>query len=104
MFFNKIKNYFKNSWPVLTLEDIRKNYYYLNIYYSDLKYTNISEKPMSSIFDIVSNIGGILGLFIGISFLSFAELLELLMEILFILFKSPNKVISNTYFKKIIIK
>ena len=103
-FLNMIKNYFKNSWPVLTLEDIRKNYYYLNIYYSDLKYTNISEKPMSSIFDIVSNIGGILGLFIGISFLSFAEILELLVEILFILFKSPNKVISSTYLKKIIIK
>lgn len=95
-FLNSVKKKFSNSWPNLTLEDIRKNYYSISIYYSDLKYTNISQMAKSSFFDVVSNIGGILGLFIGISFLSFAEILELFLEILFILFKSPNKAISIT--------
>ena len=36
--------------------------------------------------DLISNIGGNLGLFIGISFLSFAELIELLVEIIYIIF------------------
>ena len=35
--------------------------------------------------DLISNIGGNLGLFIGVSFLSFAEIIELFIEILFIL-------------------
>jgi hypothetical protein len=38
-------------------------------------------------FDLISNIGGNLGLFIGISFLSFAELIELFIEIIYIIIK-----------------
>ena len=34
------------------------------------------------IFDLVSAIGGLLGLFLGISFLSFAELIEIILETL----------------------
>jgi len=36
-------------------------------------------------FDLVPNIGGNSGLFIGISFLSFAEIIELIVELLFII-------------------
>ena len=36
-------------------------------------------------FDLISNIGGNLGLFIGISFLSFAEIIELLIEAIYII-------------------
>jgi len=42
------------------------------------------------IFDLISNIGGNFGLFIGISFLSFAELIELFVEIIIILGKKGN--------------
>jgi len=35
--------------------------------------------------------GGILGLFIGVSFLSFIEPLEMIMEIIFILFEKEKK-------------
>jgi len=34
--------------------------------------------------DLISNIGGNMGLFIGVSFLSFAELIELFIEIVLI--------------------
>jgi len=34
--------------------------------------------------DLISNIGGSLGLFVGISFISFLELFEILVEIIFI--------------------
>ncbi len=36
-----------------------------NVYLNDLKYTQISEIPAVSIFEFVSNIGGILGVFLG---------------------------------------
>jgi hypothetical protein len=38
-------------------------------------------------FDFISNIGGIFGLFLGISFLSFIEIFEILIENLFIVYK-----------------
>ena len=37
------------------------------------------------IVDLISNFGGLLGLFVGISFLSFGELVQILIEIFFIL-------------------
>lgn len=89
----------------------------VNIYYSDLGYTLVTESPKTSIFDIVANVGGIyfiyinkyrlifiiillkqgtLGLFIGISLLSVVEVIEMLMECLIILmyYKPSNKVES----------
>lgn len=71
---------FKN----LTLNDL----VYFTVYFEDSAYTSISEIPKMSFLDLIANIGGLsefLGLFIGISFLSFAEFIELLIEIFIIL-------------------
>ena len=56
------------------------------IYYESLKYTLISQQPKTLLIDLIPNIGGILGLFIGISFLSFIEIIELFIEIILIFF------------------
>jgi hypothetical protein len=54
------------------------------VFYEDLKYTLISQQPKMQFIDLISNIGGSLGLFVGISFISFLELFEILVEIIFI--------------------
>ena len=59
----------------------------MRIYYNELKYTLISEEPKTEIFNFISNIGGILGLFLGVSFLSIIEIFEIIFEIIFIFFK-----------------
>jgi hypothetical protein len=51
------------------------------VYYEDLKYTLISQSPKTDTLSLISNIGGILGLLLGISFLSFIEILEIIIEI-----------------------
>jgi hypothetical protein len=43
------------------------------------------------LIDLISNIGGILGLFLGVSFLSIIELIELFLEILFLLYNHTYK-------------
>jgi hypothetical protein len=58
-----------------------------SIFYEDLKYTLISQQPKMQFIDLISNIGGSLGLFVGISFISFLELFEILIEIIFIHFE-----------------
>ncbi len=50
--------------------------------------------PKTKIFDFISNIGGILGLFIGSSFVTLFEIGELLIEISFILTKK-NEIIKR---------
>jgi acid-sensing ion channel 2 len=64
-----------------TYENVSKNYYLINVYYEDLKYTLITQ-----LFGLISNIGGTLGLFIGFSFISVLELFELLVKYILIIF------------------
>ena len=79
-----IKSKFDND--SLNYDMIKKSTLSLNIYYEQLSYTEISQKAKTEIVDLVSNIGGLMGLFLGISFLSFCEIIEAFVDILFILF------------------
>jgi hypothetical protein len=53
------------------------------LYYQDFKYSVLSEVPLFSVISLVSNIGGTLGLFLGMSLLSSLEVFELFIEVLF---------------------
>ena len=53
----------------------------LKAYYKDLNYLLISQEIKMEITDLVANIGGLFGLFLGASFLSFIEIFLLLFEI-----------------------
>ena len=65
-------------------EEVKKRFYSLVIFYEDLKYTLITESPNIEFVDLVSNVGGILGVFLGISFLSFIEIVELIIQYIII--------------------
>lgn len=57
-----------------TYEDVQKNFISFYVYYPEFKYTLISQSEKITLYDVISNIGGLLGLFLGISFLSFVEI------------------------------
>ena len=59
----------------------------LVIFYNEMKETVMSEQPKTTLSDLISTIGGILGLFTGFSFLSLVELLEIIDKIAFILIR-----------------
>lgn len=67
---------------------------YLVVYYRSLKYTFSSQIPKMKLADIISNIGGIFGLFVGASFMSFIEFIQIISEILFILCQNFKKKIK----------
>ena len=66
---------------------IRERLLVVNIFYSELAYTVISESPKYTIIDLFSKLGGFLGLFAGLSMLSVVEIVELVIELVLILFK-----------------
>ena len=74
----------------ITYEDLKNSFTSISVYYDDLSYTAITEDAKMSQVDLVSNLGGLLGLFIGLSFLSFGEILEAFFEIVFILFEKKK--------------
>jgi hypothetical protein len=45
-------------------------------------------------FDMLSNVGGTLGLFVGLSFVSLFEILEIIIEIIFSIF---TKIMNNLW-------
>ena len=73
-----------------TYEELHEHYIRVYVYYKELKYTLISEDPKTETFNFVSSIGGILGLFLGISFLSFIEIFEIIFEVLCYLINKYN--------------
>ena len=70
------------------------------MYYSSLYFTTVDELPQMSILNLVAEIGGLLGLFIGASFLSIAEFFgDLIRLILSVYNNRQNKTapISKVY-------
>jgi hypothetical protein len=64
-----------------------KSVYSINIYYSELDYTEIGEIPNYPAINLISNIGGTLGLFLGMSLLSLFEIVEFFIQISMIAIK-----------------
>jgi hypothetical protein len=64
------------------------------VYYKSLKHTVIIQSPKMILSDLISNVGGIIGVFLGISFLSFIEIIDFILQIIYILF-FQNKKINN---------
>ena len=59
-----------------------------SIFYDSLSLIEVTEYPSFGLVDFISNIGGTFGLFLGMSVLSFLELVEIFFEmIVFLLFK-----------------
>ena len=59
----------------------------LSFTYSDLSYIQISQTAKMTGFSLISSVGGTLGLFIGIRFLSLVELLEYVTEIVLVFYR-----------------
>lgn len=75
-------NWYKNF---TSYNDFRLRYFSISVYFRELKYILIEQSPKTQFFDALSNFGGIMGIFIGASFLSFFEIIELFLEPIFIL-------------------
>ena len=69
------------------------SYNQLNIfaYFTDFRYTQVSQIAKSTLPDLIATAGGTMGLFLGVSLLSFVEILHLVVEILYLVNES-NKI------------
>lgn len=96
---NTLANFFPNVSAV-TYKDLKEHILAINIYYADMKYTSIEELEKTNLFDLVAAIGGTLGLFLGMSFLSFVEIVDVIIEIVFIFIQNQRRINKVSFFKK----
>jgi hypothetical protein len=74
----------------INLANVQKSIVSVNIFYGSLSYTLSEEEVACDWVCVVSNIGGTLGLFMGAGILSLAEIVEVLMEVFFLLRESSK--------------
>ena len=70
---------------------IRQNLIRLNIYLEDLSMVEFLQMPAYEHTDLFADIGGTLGLWMGISVLTVMEFIELLINLVFLLFNSESR-------------
>jgi hypothetical protein len=85
---SKILSKFGNS--TLNIAQLKESVLSVNIYYDDFYYNVMDEVEKTSLFEVIGGIGGVLGLFLGISFLSFIELIDVIIQIV-VLFRAHFK-------------
>ena len=67
----------------LTKEEIKSSIINFSIYYESLSYTLSTESPSLDIIGLLAYIGGTLGLFLGVSVLTFVEFVEIFLAFIF---------------------
>jgi hypothetical protein len=86
-FFNdkSILIFFNTTYGIdLSTKDLFKEYFLvLNVFYPYLQYTQITEIPKFTPIDLLSQIGGSLGMFLGFSLFHLIEIFEILITLVF---------------------
>ncbi|CAH1782263.1 unnamed protein product [Owenia fusiformis] len=76
---NKINN--------ISLHDIKNTTVRVHVYFEDFNEETVIEVPVYTVSGILSNIGGTMGMFIGLSLCTIGELLELMLDVAILLYK-----------------
>ncbi|XP_028664837.2 degenerin unc-8-like [Erpetoichthys calabaricus] len=64
-------------------QQIRDNLVKVVVYYQQLNYEQIEEEPSLTEIDLISNMGGLIGLWVGFSVCTLAEFFELFVDVMF---------------------
>ncbi|XP_022092885.1 acid-sensing ion channel 2-like [Acanthaster planci] len=64
----------------MSMDYSRNNLLELIVYFEELKYTRITQQPAYSLESLLSDIGGSMGLFMGVSILTLFELMDVLLR------------------------
>jgi hypothetical protein len=81
---------FNNSLP-LSMDTFSKSILAINVFYKDTFHTEMMEIPEFTGDQLLASIGGNLGLFLGMSFLTLIEIVEILFNCLILIFKTYKK-------------
>ncbi|CAF0942247.1 unnamed protein product [Brachionus calyciflorus] len=92
-------DYFINngSRNFISYSNVKESTLAVNVYFDDIGYTIVEEKPSKTIEQLVADIGGFLGLCIGISILSVAEIFDSILKIILLFFQKKNESIKISH-------
>ena len=77
----KIADYSCYRQVLLFCHFFSKNFLKFDVYFSDLTVEHIDTQPSYQTLDLISDLGGQAGLWVGVSMIAFFEFIELIMDI-----------------------
>lgn len=81
--------------PNITYEIFAKSVAKVFVTFKEIKYTEILETPAFTLVDLISNIGGTMGLFIGFSFMICVEFIELGIQLVLVALKKRRSKVAD---------
>ena len=88
-YFDGLKNESK-TYKNTSFEEFQGTHLYLNLFFASKEYTEIREVPKLTEVDLISLLGGVLGIFLGFSVFSLVELIEILLQIIAFIFRKTE--------------
>ena len=80
----------QNNIDLSSFGAFKERFLSVNIFYAYLEYADTRLAPKTSVVDLVSNVGGSLGIFLGFSIFFVVELVEIVAQIVFVLACKTN--------------
>ncbi|RMZ95378.1 acid-sensing ion channel 4-like [Brachionus plicatilis] len=91
---DKIKDLLKRN-ETITIKQLQSNILAISFYYERIVQTEITESASITWDGLISSIGGTLGLFLGMSFLSLFEIFDFCLQIFFHLTEKKKNLLKN---------
>ena len=87
-------------WPLQTASEIAANYANVMLYMKSFEAALVQEVPVMSQFQLATNIGGVLGLFVGASLLTWVEMMDLCVTMTLYSMRRVYQLIKDKYKKR----
>jgi len=78
---NLLSDYVKANLTIATAKD---SFTFTLVYYESMSYTLVTESPTMDVVSLLANLGGTLGLFLGVSLLHVCEIVDVIIEVILI--------------------
>ena len=66
----------QRDWPLTNITEFKDRYSRMFVYFETLQYTVVEQHPSMSLVELLSNIGGQLGLYLGASLITLMEIID----------------------------
>lgn len=76
-----LESFFGYNQTAITYDQLRRRVVSFTVFYTQLNYNRFTQLQKTALIDLVSSVGGTLGLFLGMSFLSFIEIVDLVIRV-----------------------
>ncbi len=85
------ETFVSTKYPNISVSELVESLTSVRVFYSELKYEEIKEKAQLTFEDLISSFGGLLSLFLGASFVTLFELLEVILKFMIFIFKESKQ-------------